>query len=599
MKKFLYILPLAALLLMPSCRDFFDDKQLDNGGYAPEDIRPGMTYTLSDDDYAAIAKHAANQAKALAMDDDSTAYRALLAIGTGKCFTEEASADMYAGAFLADKFPYLDNGTLCNLSYRLFEGKTKAVQQFAVASSYALSLNDYETIWNGHGALYLSPETEGAVADFLAGKFPTAQSGKIMVVKYAYLPTEPESIMPFLSYECSVSEILAAKETVEHQLHGIVGYFKPAVAKATGQFYLKDETSGDSILVYSMKHEDGSKVWESENLQLGDRIVLKGRYSEASGAPQITNAIFVSSTPAVAPAPRRASAAPQDTLYKYVIYQLGETGWALYQNDQLTAAVALPQSVYDALGSTTVGNPVTTVGTWLRATYPYAAADQVFLVAYNTATGFTADEWVYDGSDFVMTSGYVQEEMSFEVKGNQWIANISTYLKQAFVGEGLGKFFIQHVALDGLSYVWRYQAAYGATASAYVSSVNHRVEDWLISPTIRLKKSVQPQMSYMNAVRYGNTTDNPTWLSVMITNNFTGDVTTTEWKKLEFPAELPDGSNWTFLTSGIFDLSEYNGQAIVIAFRYKTDFDGIEVPSAPTWEIQNLLIAEPEEETAE
>lgn len=599
MKKILYILPLAAMFMLPSCRDFFDDKQLDNGDYAPQDIRPGMTYTLSDDDYAAIAKHASNQAKALALDEDSTAYRALLAIGTNKCFTEDASADMYAGAFLADKYPYLDNGTLCNLSYRLLEGKSKAVQQFASASSYALTLNDYEAIWNGHGALYLSPESENAVPAFLAEKFPTAQSGKIMVVKYAYQSEEPESIMPFLPYECSVSEILAGKETTEHQFYGVIGYFKAAVAKATGQFYLKDETTGDSILVYSMKHEDGTKVWESENLQLGVHIVLKGRYSDASGEPQITNAIFVSSTPAAAPAPRRATAAQQQALTKYAIYQLGETGWSLYENDQMAAIDALPQSVYDALGSATVSNAEKTVGTWLNATYPYAAADQVYLVAYNTANGFTADEWVYDGENFVMTSGYVQEEMSFEVKGGQWIANISTYLKQAFVGEGLGKFFIQHVALDGLSYVWRYQAAYGATASAYVSSVNHRVEDWLISPTIRLKKSVQPQMSYMNAVRYGNVNDNPTWLNVMITNNFTGDVTTTEWEKLEFPAELPDGSNWTFLTSGIFDLSKYNGQAIVIAFRYKTDFDGIEVPSAPTWEIQKLLIAEPEEETAE
>lgn len=583
------------MFMLPSCRDFFDDKQLDNSDYAPQDVRPGMTYTLSDDDYAAIAKHASNQAKALAMDEDSTAYRALLAIGTNKCFTEDASADMYAGAFLADKYPYLDNGTLCNLSYRLQEGKSKAVQQFASASSYTLTNDDYEAIWNGHGALYLSPESENAVPAFLAAKFPTAQSGKIMVLKYVYEQEEPESIMPFLPYACSVSEILAGKETTEHQIHGIIGYFKAAVAKATGQFYLKDETTGDSILVYSMKHEDGTKVWESENLQLGDRIEVKGYYSDASGAPQITNAIFVSSTPAAAPAPRRAASIQQEPLTKYAIYQLGETGWSLYENDQMAAVVALPQNVYDALGSAAVSNAEKTVGTWLRATYPYAAADQIYLVAYNTANGFTADEWVYDGEDFVMTSGYVQEEMSFEVKGGQWIANISTYLKQAFVGEGLGKFFIQHVTLDGLSYVWRYQAAYGATASAYVSSVNHRVEDWLISPTIRLKKSVQPQMSYMNAVRYGNTTDNPTWLSVMITNNFTGDVTTTEWEKLEFPAELPDGSNWTFLTSGIFDLSKYNGQAIVIAFRYKTDFDGIEVPSAPTWEIQKLLIAEPEE----
>ena len=209
--------------------------------------------------------------------------------------------------------------------------------------------------------------------------------------------------------------------------------------------------------------------------------------------------------------------------------------------------------------------------------------------------GATADEWVVNGTELELTTGYITETMSFELKKNQWIANISTYLQAKFVGEGPGKFTIQHVNLDGLNYIWHYQSLYGMTASAYVSGTNHRVEDWLLSPNIKLKKSVQPQLTFDQAVRYGNTTDNPKWLNVMVTNNFTGDVTTTDWKHLEWQAELPDGSNWRFQSSGVFDLSEYNGQTIVLGFRYNTNLDGIEVPSAPTWEIQNLLLAEPQE----
>ncbi len=55
-------------------------------------------------------------------------------------------------------------------------------------------------------------------------------------------------------------------------------------------------------------------------------------------------------------------------------------------------------------------------------------------------------------------------------------------------------------------------------------------------------------------------------------------------------------SSWRFQSSGVFDLSEFNGQTIVLGFRYNTNLDGVDVPSAPTWEIQNLLLAEPEEE---
>lgn len=587
----IYILPVLALAIT-SCTNYFDEKQLGNVDYQPSDVRTGMTYTLTDDDYAAVAKNETNKAKALAVD--SSAYLELQAIAKDKCFTETASADMYVGALMLDKFPYLDNGTVCEVSYRMLEGKSSRVKKFSEASGVTFALADYETIWNGHGAEYLTEATENAIPAYLLQKFPTASEGKIMVVTYSYSQTEPSSILPFLPYECTVHEILEAKETTEHQFVGTIGYFKPAVAKATGQFYLKDANGVDSILVYSMKDSEGNKVWEKEGLAYGDNITLKAFYTENAGAPQLINAVFVSKT-APTPAPARQAAAAPVLQTKKVIYQLNGGAWVEYADDQLAVAMALPQSVYDALGATTIADPSLTIGTWLRANYPYATADQMFLIAYNTTTGYAADEWVYDGSDFVLTTGFVEETMSFEVKNNNWIPNISTYLQAAFVGEGLGKFTIQHVNLDGLSYVWRYQAAYGATASAYVSSVNHRVEDWLVSPNIRLKKSVAPQLTYDNAVRYGNTTDNPTWLSVMVTNNFTGDVTTTEWEKLEFPAELPDGSNWVFQTSGVFDLSKYNGQTIVIAFRYKTDFDGIEVPSAPTWEIQNLLVAEPEE----
>lgn len=578
-------------LAISSCTNFFDEKQLGNVDFKPSDIRTGMTYELTDDDYQAVAKNATNVAKALAVD--SAAYEELKAIGTNKSFTETASADLYVGAFLADMFPYLDNGTVCEVSYRMQEGKSARVRKFAESSSVTFALADYEKIWNGHGAEYLTETTESAIPAYLLNRFPTAAEGKIMVVTYDFSTTEPTSILPFLPYECTVHEILEAKETTEHQFVGTVGFFKAAVAKVTGQFYLKDANGKDSILVYGMKDSEGNKVWERENIAYGDHITVKANYSEASGTPQLTNGVFVSKT-AATPAPARKPAAAQTLQTKTVVYQLTGGTWVEYADDQLAVAMALPASVYAALGATTIANAEQTVGTWLRTTYPYAAKDEIYLIAYNTATGYTADEWVYDGTDFVLTTGFVTETMSFEVKNNQWIPNISTYLQTAFVGEGLGKWSIQHVNLDGLTYVWRYQASYGATASAYVSSVNHRVEDWLISPNIRLKKSVAPQLTYDNAVRYGNTTDNPKWLNVLVTNNYTGDVTTTEWEVLEFPAELPDGSSWVFQTSGVFDLSKYNGQTIVIAFRYNTNIDGVEVPSAPTWEIQNLLVAEPE-----
>jgi hypothetical protein len=307
----------------------------------------------------------------------------------------------------------------------------------------------------------------------------------------------------------------------------------------------------------------------------------------------MTDAIYVSHTSANSPSKIRKTAQAQQEV-KNVIYHLNGDTWQIFENDQLTVAEALPQHIYDAYGVTTIADANEVIGKYLKQTYPFAQEKQIYLIAYNSKNGITADEWTYNGTTFEMNTGYTMDVMSF-VLNTSWVANISTYYTTPFVGDGQADFTIQHVALDGLNYVWRYQASYGMTASAYVSGTNHPVEDWLISPKIRLKKSVNPQLTFDHAVRYGNQNYNKQWLKVMVTDNFTGDVTTTEWEHLPFPDSIPDGSNWVFLNTGNFNLSKYNGQTIVIGFCYNTTTG--ELTSAPTWEIQHLLVYEPEEST--
>ena len=590
---------------LAGCQNYFDEKQMDNGNYHPTDVRTSMTYMMTDDDIAIISKQCTYKGKdtipsvyeqkalSLCTPEDSSAYEEWKKIATLKAFTEDASPDIYVPMFMAYKFPYLDAGTICNVTYPLYEGKSARVEQFQGASSYTLTEEDYRSIWGGRGASYINAEKEPEVADFLASQFPTAEDGKIMIVIYNWQNTTPDTIYPALPYVCTVAQLLEAEEKVEHRLTGMVGTIKSAIY---GRFYQKDmHSEKDSIYVYGLTDEEGNKVWSSKGIKEGDLVTLKGNYSNESGEPQLVNAIYISHlTPFGAPDRVRAAAADQhaDGLVS-VIWQKVNGVWQIYENDQLTVAETLPQSVYDALGETTITNPDVTIDTYLRITYPYAQEKQIYLIAYNSKNGYTADEWTYNGMVFLMNTGYTEDVMSF-VLGDNWVANISTYYTTPFVGDGQADFIIQHVNLDGLNYVWRYQAAYGMTASAYVSGTNHPVEDWLISPKIRLKKSVAPYLTFDHAVRYGNEAYNKEWLKVMVTNNFTGDVTTTEWEHLEFPDSIPDGSNWTFLNTGKFDLSKYNGESIVIGFQYNTTTG--ELTSAPTWEIQHLLVAESEEE---
>ena len=586
-------LVLGTLSLGTSCENYFDEKYMGNGDPQITDVRTGMTYELTDDDYKQITTFAENKEKALALDPvDSTGLKELMAIATEKSFTETASADMYVPALMQSKFPYLDNGTTCDVLYTMREGKSSRVKEFGNARTIVLTTDDYEAIWQKRGADYLTPATVTGIPAFLSNSLPTVKEGQIALVSYVYTEDEPDpsELSDFLPYELTLSELLAFPDNKKHQISGYVGEVKSTIY---GRFYMTD--GEESIYVYGLTDEDGNKVWKDKGIQTGDAITLIGRYSEENGEPQILDAIYVSHTPAnPSPAPRKARQARHFETVN-AIYQLTAEGWVPYANDQLKAAVALPQRIYESAGVSQIAD-MDIILKYLQATYPYAADKEIYLVAYMGKNGATADEWVVNGTEFELTTGYITETMSFERKNNAWIANISTYLQAKFVGEGPGKFTIQHVSLDGLNYIWRYQAAYGMTASAYVSGTNHRVEDWLVSPNIRLKKSVKPQLTFDQAVRYGDVTNNPKWLNVMVTDNYTGDVTSTEWKQLAWTTDLPDGSNWVFQSSGIFDLSEYNGKTIVIAFRYDTDIDGVDVASAPTWEIQNLLLAEPAEE---
>lgn len=595
MKKTTIYLLAIGVIVMSSCTNYFDEHFMGNGNPQVSDVRAGMTYILTEDDYKQVTNYPENIAKALALDPvDSTGLAELKAIAKEQSFTESASADLYVPALMADKFPYLDNGTTCEVMYTMREGKSFRVNEFIGAQGFELTNDDYETVWNKRGAYYLTPASLANVPAFLATRMSSAKLGQIAMITYNYSEDEPDAseMHDFLPYEVTLSQLLEFPDEDFHQISGYVSNLTTATA-LVGNFTMVD---GDaSINVYKLKDEAGSsKVLKDKGVKNGDAITITGRYSTENGEPQIVDGVYVShSTPNVS-APRRATKAHHTTVVS-AIYQLGEEGWALYKNDQLKAAFALPQSIYQSAGVTSVTD-MEIIRKYLESAYPYAADKEIYLVAYMGKNGATADEWIFDGSDFILSTGYVTETMSFEVKKNQWIANISTYLQAQFVGDGPGKFTMHTVTLDGLSYIWRYQAAYGMTASSYVSGTNHRVEGWLVSPNVRLKKSIKPQLTFMQAVRYGNVNDNPKWLNVMVTDNYTGDVTATEWKQLEWPAELPDGSNWVFQSSGIFDLSEYNGKTIVIGFRYNTNIEGIEVPSAPTWEVQQLLLAEPAEE---
>lgn len=153
------------------------------------------------------------------------------------------------------------------------------------------------------------------------------------------------------------------------------------------------------------------------------------------------------------------------------------------------------------------------------------------------------------------------------------------YFSESFMYDQ-GTFTIQNVELGGLNYVWAHNSGYQCMkASSYVDA-GHATESWLVSPAIVLPWVNVVTMTFEQAVNYASPTG---MLSVMITTNYTGDVTTTNWTELELD-QWPSGNSWDFITSQI-DLRRYVDETVVIAFKYTST-----ASVNPAWEVRNIVV---------
>lgn len=91
-------------------------------------------------------------------------------------------------------------------------------------------------------------------------------------------------------------------------------------------------------------------------------------------------------------------------------------------------------------------------------------------------------------------------------------------------------------------------------------------EAWLVTPKIDISEANAKTLVFKIAQHHVvDTTENK--VQVYITNEFNGDIATTQWT--EKPCELPkvgQGNNYKFVSSGKIDLSEYPNE-VYIAFK--------------------------------
>lgn len=148
------------------------------------------------------------------------------------------------------------------------------------------------------------------------------------------------------------------------------------------------------------------------------------------------------------------------------------------------------------------------------------------------------------------------------------------------------KFTMKDVKLpEGSTYVWKIDKSGYYKGSAFVGGKNLSSESYLVSSEIDLSKATAPVLNFNLAINYlrGNLATD--FFTVRVSSNYTGDIASATWTDLTYDASKV-GSSWTFTDQSI-DLSQFNGQKIVIAYGYKSTDQ-----CAPTVELKNTLVKE-------
>ncbi len=147
---------------------------------------------------------------------------------------------------------------------------------------------------------------------------------------------------------------------------------------------------------------------------------------------------------------------------------------------------------------------------------------------------------------------------------------------------GQGDFVIKDVSLpSGLTYVWTHVSNYKCMkANAYYNGAK-AAESWLVSPYIDLTSVSSATLTFDHAANFASPQG---YFFVMVSTDYTGDVTTARWTELDVNAWPDHNSNWAFVTATL-DLSGYVGQNVTIAFKYTSTDD-----HCGAWEVKNVVV---------
>ena len=167
----------------------------------------------------------------------------------------------------------------------------------------------------------------------------------------------------------------------------------------------------------------------------------------------------------------------------------------------------------------------------------------------------------------------VKAGQTFGNTGGDDIAVTETVVyDQSYIGNAGG------CTTSGTTGIWTVDAKYGWKGSGYIKGACTNADASVETAEIDLTKYNAATMVFEHAANKFNSGKPQDYFSVEISadGGQPQAVTVPEW---------PAGTNWTFISSGNIDISEFCGHKIKVVFHYTSDTD-----VAGTWEIETLKI---------
>lgn len=191
---------------------------------------------------------------------------------------------------------------------------------------------------------------------------------------------------------------------------------------------------------------------------------------------------------------------------------------------------------------------------------------------------------VYNGTKEFLANNYI---VSLNGVGGATTPDTPTdgYINETF-SKSFGTFTLKNI--KGTPWVIDSYGYAKATGYENVSQVTTPSESYLVSKAIDLSTSKGATLKFSYILRYATFNGVPTEgvkNQVLITENYTGDPTTTKWT--DITGTLTEGTDWKTWSTYTFDLAPYKGKKnIVIALHYACE------AKSGTWQIKELSVKE-------